>query len=572
RGLDDEQLRGLKRDLAIRARQENRSPADAWRQIEKAMELERNLGRFAKRGVRATYHACDLCDRDSLAVTLQRIRKTDGPIIGVLHGAGIESACRLVRKKMLQVQATIAAKCDGAANLISLTADDLLQFFVAFGSTSGRFGGLGQADYSLASDLLAKMMDRLAVERPDCRSLCFHWPAWDEVGMAVRPESKMALQAGGVSFMPVAEGVTHLLNELQSGTREREILILDKPEPLDTDRTMTRNAAPADPREFADASSAGEAVATSPPRETHDDGAASAVMASSSDPCASLPLMDRLVPGIAAGQYLAELHLDAARDPFLAEHRFRGKPLLPIVMALELFAEAVMALRPSTHITAIRDVRIINPCYVDPKQVQPAQVCMRETNSGIACELVGPFYDSNGKQIDSERLYVSGTLETGDAARQLEAIQPGKPLFDWFPFLYPEDLHIYHGRPFRTLLKIDYIHGGGRAVLKAKPTTELVGTRTGTGMFTAPALVDGCLVACGTWGYIMLEQALEIPAGLECYRQSRSPREGEQCILRFFLREQGLKQNRYDMVLVGEAGDTILQIEGYRANCIGENS
>ena len=144
----------------------------------------------------------------------------------------------------------IAVKCDGAANLAILTRQDPLRYFVGFGSTSGRFGGLGQADYSLASDLLAKMVGRLAVERPECRCVCFHWPAWGDVGMAVRPESKSVLQCAGITFMPVQEGVTHLIGELLADGDEREFLVLDQPGLLDGDGTMTRSATSEDPAVF----------------------------------------------------------------------------------------------------------------------------------------------------------------------------------------------------------------------------------------------------------------------------------------------------------------------------------
>ena len=172
----------------------------------------------------------------------------------------------MTRKQLERVRETLAAKCGGAANLIALTRNDPLRFFLAFGSTSGRFGGLGQADYSLASDLLAKMTDRLAFERPNCTSVCFHWPAWNEVGMAVRPESKLALERGGMTFMPVAEGVEHLIGEILAAAGEREILILDRPNFLDTDGTMSRVTRPADPAEFrADTAAAPALVAAASP-------------------------------------------------------------------------------------------------------------------------------------------------------------------------------------------------------------------------------------------------------------------------------------------------------------------
>ncbi|MCH5372540.1 MAG: polyketide synthase dehydratase domain-containing protein, partial [Planctomycetes bacterium] len=529
----------------------------------------RNLRQFSEAGFQATYHACDIRDMEGLATTLQSIRETSGPIAGILHGAGVEAASRFVRKKPDAVVATIASKCDGAAHLISLTQDDPLQCFVSFGSTSGRFGGLGQADYSLASDLLAKMMDRLAVERPACRSVCFHWPAWDDVGMAVRPESKMALQSGGVSFMPSLEGVAHLIAELQSQDDEREILILDKPEPLDTDGTMSRKSPPAEPDDFRSPPAGEAAVPVSRPAAVRvDDTDREPADATGS----RMPLIDRIFADRDPGTFTAEMHLDGASDPFLVEHRFRKKPIVPIVMAIEMFAEAAVALRPGSSVTAIRDVQIINALYVDPNRPHPAKIRLVESEGGFQCKLVGPFFNSRGEMVDAERAYVSGRLEIGQQPPQLQPIEPGSPVFDWFPFLYPKGMDIYHGEPFHTLVKVDYIHGGGRAVLKGRPANELIGERSGDGMRTAAAMLDGCLVACGAWGYAMLDKFLEIPAAIGCYRQTRLPREGEDCILRLYLREHRRDQNVYDMILMGASGDVVFQVEGYRSTRVAENS
>src|SRR5262249_28752593 len=145
-------LKQLKMSMALDARRAGRDPTAAWSAVERAMEIDRNLAAFAARGIHVRYHCCDVADRDALAQVLDRIRAEDGPVEGILHGAGIEEAARFENKLPHKVTATIAAKVDGAAALMALTRQDPLAFFVAFGSVSGRFGGHGQTDYSLASD------------------------------------------------------------------------------------------------------------------------------------------------------------------------------------------------------------------------------------------------------------------------------------------------------------------------------------------------------------------------------------------------------------------------------------
>ena len=156
RGLDQAQLKDLKRQVAIEAREAGLSPTSEWARIEKAIELDANLKQFDEAGLDWQYHSCDITNREELAKTLDAIRQQHGPIEGILHGAGVEAACRFSAKKADSVRLTIASKCDGASHLVELTRNDPLRYFVGFGSTSGRFGGLGQADYSLASDSAGK--------------------------------------------------------------------------------------------------------------------------------------------------------------------------------------------------------------------------------------------------------------------------------------------------------------------------------------------------------------------------------------------------------------------------------
>ena len=164
---------------------------------------------------------------EDLDRVLQQIREVDGPIEGVLHGAGVVHDAAFRRKKPAHVRETFAAKNVSAAALIELTKEDPLRHFVAFGSMSGRLGMTGQTDYSAANDLLAKQIDSLRHARPECRSVAIHWHAWGETGVAARPELQATFASLDIKFMPPAEGVAHLIRELESGTPESEVLLTD---------------------------------------------------------------------------------------------------------------------------------------------------------------------------------------------------------------------------------------------------------------------------------------------------------------------------------------------------------
>jgi KR domain. len=170
---------------------------------------------------------CDVGDAAALAAVLAGIRRTDGPLVGVIHGAGFEKASRFSRKKPELVDRTIRAKADGAANLMRLTAADPLRAFVVFGSISGRFGAVGQTDYCSANEGVAKLVRWYRGQRPDVPAVAIAWHSWDGVGMAVRPESKFSKSLLKLRFMPPAEGVEHLLAEIAAGCPEAEVVITD---------------------------------------------------------------------------------------------------------------------------------------------------------------------------------------------------------------------------------------------------------------------------------------------------------------------------------------------------------
>src|SRR5690606_21951741 len=121
RDLDDAQTSALRGRVILEARKNGERPNDAWARVAKKIEIDRNLRAFAAAGVPVTYHACDVSDRAALARVLDDVRRQDGPIDGILHGAGIEQSCRFEKKTPAGVAATVGAKTLGAHHLMTLT-------------------------------------------------------------------------------------------------------------------------------------------------------------------------------------------------------------------------------------------------------------------------------------------------------------------------------------------------------------------------------------------------------------------------------------------------------------------
>lgn len=223
--LSPEALAELKTRVMQEAYSRHEKPNVAWERVEKQIEVQRNLAGLAQAGVTAAYHVCDVRDTAALGKTLDQVRRMHGPLVGVVHGAGVEVTGRFEKKTPEVVSATVGVKYLGALALAQLTQGDPLRYFLVFGSLSGRFGGVGQTDYAMANDAMAKLISGVRALRPDCVSLIFDWPAWGEAGMSVRPASRNSLRQVGHRFMSSAEGCRHFFRELALGVSGEVLLV-----------------------------------------------------------------------------------------------------------------------------------------------------------------------------------------------------------------------------------------------------------------------------------------------------------------------------------------------------------
>ena len=226
--MSEAEMKEVRGSVMKEALANGEKPADAWGRFEKALEIDKTLRAFARR--RSARHVSRVRRQrphGAWRACSRRFAPADGPIQGVDPRRRLRAGRQLREEKADLVDRTIAAKVDGAAALMELTQHDPVKYFAAFGSVSGRFGGVGQTDYCTANEMLAKLIDWYRAQRPDCGSTVFHWHAWDDVGMAVRPESKHIRKLHNIKFMPSKEGAEHLIDELFAGLPEGEIVITE---------------------------------------------------------------------------------------------------------------------------------------------------------------------------------------------------------------------------------------------------------------------------------------------------------------------------------------------------------
>ncbi len=540
RNLTEEGMKTLKRSVMDQARAAGKNPANTWKDTERAIEIDRTLQAFRADGITVHYHACDVADRTKLGATLEAIRKLSGPIHGIIHGAGLEAACKFEKKKRELVEATIKVKIDAGLAMLELTQLDPLEWFIGFGSTSGRFGGMGQTDYSMAQDLLCKVCDCVRVRRPEVSAVGMHWPPWADVGMAARPESKIALQSSNLAFMPPLEGAAHVIDEMLTEALEGEVLYLDKPDMIDTDGTMP------------DASTKAEYLRRDPLVK-------------------SLPIIDT-IHALSKTSLIGKAVFDPAVEPFLLEHRYQGVSILPAVVGLESMAEGATLLTADNRpVVGVRNMTVHQGFRFHLTKPQRARVVAKQDHNGVYCRLEADFLDRVGRLVEAHRLQMDATLDLSATYPQLAAVDMGAQptawtkhqyVVDWRTMKFPEEARVYHGYPFQALTDYALVDGGIWAHIVVPKPEVIAGKRPAAGWLLPSSAIDAGLLASDLYVWNTYKIS-DLPYSFDRIQFARAFVPGETLTMRMWVKERQGRKIRADFVYVDANGKTVMQVDGY---------
>ncbi|MEJ7591364.1 MAG: SDR family NAD(P)-dependent oxidoreductase [Planctomycetaceae bacterium] len=531
---------GVRREIMQEASSRGENPVEAWRNTEKAIEVDATLRECRKQGILATYHCCDVADFAAVENTIRSIRPQAGPVQGVIHGAGAGQDARFDRKRPDKVEKCLRAKIDGSLALMQATDSDPLEWFVTFGSISGRFGANGHTDYSLANDMMAKIVDRYRTQRPAVRSLTFHWHAWGDIGMATKPEARLALEMIDMEFMPAAEGIAHFMRELETGGNEPEVLI--------TDDSYFRKFFP------ADRVSSTNAVPDK----------------------ASLPLLPSGVTEQSDGICSSVVTLNPVSDRFLSQHRVRGRATLPFVVALELMAEAVRARTGNTNAGICTQAQALQAIRFSTDDPLAVTVQTRPTAEGaIECRLLADVRRRDGRMVEEDREFFRAVFDIrADVLRRSSSATafqlPANSVWKRITYATPEDL-MYHGPEFQELREIA---DDGQTILgriAASAPVQLFGSSRAKG-FTVPcSTMDACLCAVG-YAAFHRHQMSSLPVRFDQIEFGRLPDPGEPCIVRIQQSHVSDSGAVWDFQLQGHNGDRLLTVNGYRTGWLKAGS
>jgi 3-hydroxymyristoyl/3-hydroxydecanoyl-(acyl carrier protein) dehydratase len=266
---------------------------------------------------------------------------------------------------------------------------------------------------------------------------------------------------------------------------------------------------------------------------------------------------------------VCEIVVDPLRDPFLAEHRFRGRPLMPLVAIVELMTQAGVSIGLFNNRLGmtLEELDVKNGLKFTDDESKSLFVRFETSGERTKATLYYPFADSRGRVIAPERVIATGWLRDVTVSTEPQKL-PHLPIAPVHAVGYPgEESIIYHGPPFRCIQSSQYFENGMIATLRAKDAKTLGGERTGEWL-TPMGVIDSSLFACGILAWTRDRGSVAIPAGvaaIHIYGQA-IPDHVYQGI--FSLDDLSAHEGRFSGTILSESGKVLVQMRGYRATLV----
>ena len=528
-----------------------------WLRFTRSRDVYLTLSSITSTGNTASYHPVDVMDYDGMVAVGASLERV---ITGLVHGAGLEDSKLVAQKDSSVFDKVVRVKVDGwRCMLAACTASgaDLPTFAACFTSVAGRFGNGGQTDYAAANSVLDAEMARLTASGV-CRAVAIGWTGWRDVGMATRGSIEAVFAAAGIDTLSVEQGVEIFVGEALAGGKRRVIGCgsLGAMDRFDSFREAPLRL----PAEMA-------AVIADPER---------------------FPFVDKVLSFEEGQSLLTQATLSAADHPFLVDHAIEGVPYHPGVMALEMFAESALLLRPSTCLAGFESVEFGLPVKLVKGAMTVRIHAEYERTEGevtwISCRLVSDLTNSKG-EIFGEREHHKALVRLVEkcddicpfleqevhALPDLGIPAPGE-VMEGPSFIYRRYFHgprfQSHGGVLRGVGDESMPGADGIALMRHQlpQSDQFAHEASGDSVLleALPMLIEAGfqnagLVAMETEGFSSL------PVGIEWSSMLRVPERDEQLrmrSLRVAVEDAGITV--HDVVIVGDDDAPVLALKGLR--------
>ncbi len=180
-------------------------------------EISNTLNQLEKKNITVRYYSVDIRNISAVRSVLDEVRSIDGPIRGIIHGAGVVEDRLIIDKTAKQFENVFDTKVKGIRGLLKAAEQDHLKYLIFFSSIVARMGNKGQADYAMANEVLNKVAWQESLLRPKCSVISFNWGPWD--GGMVTPGLKREFARKKIEVIPVETGVECMLHEMSKNKK-----------------------------------------------------------------------------------------------------------------------------------------------------------------------------------------------------------------------------------------------------------------------------------------------------------------------------------------------------------------
>eukprot|EP00939_MAST-03C_sp_MAST-3C-sp1_P002650 g2650.t1 len=177
------------------------------RSVQGSREIRASIEAIEAKGGVASYVRCDVTSPEQVADAFSAVRKSGLRLTGIVHASGVLRDKRIENKTSGDFDAVFGVKVGGLGNLLHATTPEerrSLRHLVVFSSLAGFHGNVGQADYAMANEALARIARSFAMTYPSCRARAFCYGPWD--GGMVTPGLKKHFKSLGVQIIPRKSG------------------------------------------------------------------------------------------------------------------------------------------------------------------------------------------------------------------------------------------------------------------------------------------------------------------------------------------------------------------------------
>ena len=418
-GITDESALKLAALEAIKAAGEKPTPPKVNALIGPVLasrEIAQTLAAIEAGGGQAVYLKADVTNPHSIRAALSG----QGKVTGLIHGAGVLADRLIEKKSFADFEKVFNTKVWGLEALLEAVDPDQLNHLIVFSSSAGFYGNPGQADYSVANEILSKAALRFAKRHPKAKALAFNWGPWE--GGMVTPELKKMFDARGVEVIGIEGGAKALVDELTH---------LEGPNQLVIGSSMTSPQPPSGPMQH----------------------------------------------------YKIHKTLSLEDLPFVKDHAIAGEPVLPMVCALSWLAESAVALYPGYFVNELMDAQVLKGIVFKDASAKEFVLELEEMGKengaiGLTAKLTSlggklPMLHYSARLVLSTYAPEAATIEfTGSG----QSVGDGAKLY--------QDGTLFHGPLLRSVQSVLSINSNGlslKATTKA-PTASEMGSLAGMGI------------------------------------------------------------------------------------------